>query len=926
MKLKYLLIFLIFNIQALLAQNGDLPLTHYEIPIPSQDLKFNDLKIDNQGRLILAYDKGLLQYDGNSWLKIEINSSPLKFLDINETPFLIAKDGIYTFKEDAFHQNTLHKKVSLSINSSFTDLVYHQNKFYLLIDEEIIVYDEEFNKVDVFRSNLGYKDIFTFDDKLFAFEDNYLLENVEGTWVDLNLYAPENTDFLFSIKGNDILYFAYDNGEFYSFNGKKFETFSEEINQYLSDNFAISGKFYEDKLIISTLSGGVLLIDENSKNISSTIQKYNGLPTNEVSAVTMDLQNGLWLAHPFGLSRASLNIPLSDFQYYPGLEGLPETSILHNGKLWVGTTRGLFYLKEVKDYETLTKKYIEKVKISSDQKPEDEGDENFFEELFSVENNNAEVEIYIEKELNKFKEIYKEKGIRFLALRRKLNEKEEQLRDSIRKANKGKPKANPEYKTVIKTTNISKLKSIDYEYEKISEIDDHIETLIPFKNSLIAKSNTGIYLIKDFKANKISSLKMINKLYFEVNKNRLWIANDQGLFSLSIKDDNYKVIKHSDHIFNDMLIIRNQLIAVGSNQIEIFDIVENDITSKKKIEISNNFSEELAVFNSGQQIKLLRSDAILDLNLKSFKLKIDSTFENPLKYFLKDQKENMWIISSDNQWTVLNKNIQEQARKWFRILPSIKNINFINDEKIFFISNNRIIEWLSTPLQNYTTPKSFIDGIKIENKWIEDLDKIKLKHNENNLQVLLSTPEYLFTDDIEYQYYVKGLMDEWSGWSKNKEIDFPYIPTGNYKLQIKARTILSNEINNFSLDFKVTPPYWQTWWFYLLEIAFFSILIFISIKLNTTNQSSFLTKTFTFLTLILFLEFIATILENNLEGYVDDSPVYTFIINVILAVSISPIERGISKILVIWNSARSKSLISQMRKNQQKKENEQNQD
>lgn len=133
---------------------------------------------------------------------------------------------------------------------------------------------------------------------------------------------------------------------------------------------------------------------------------------------------------------------------------------------------------------------------------------------------------------------------------------------------------------------------------------------------------------------------------------------------------------------------------------------------------------------------------------------------------------------------------------------------------------------------------------------------------------------------------------------------------------MRAKTFLTDNVRSFDFKFKVLPPYWQTWWFYMLEIAFFSILILVSIKLNTTNQSSYLTKTFTFLTLILFLEFLATILENNLEGYLDDSPVYTFMINVVLALSISPIERGVTKVLVRINSERSKELISQMRENQ----------
>jgi hypothetical protein len=260
--------------------------------------------------------------------------------------------------------------------------------------------------------------------------------------------------------------------------------------------------------------------------------------------------------------------------------------------------------------------------------------------------------------------------------------------------------------------------------------------------------------------------------------------------------------------------------------------------------------------------------------------------------------------------------IPQQFRDWLHIVPSVKSIYNQNDSIVYLVTNQRITRWKYAFEREYPLPKTFIDGVMVENEWILDTEVIKMEHGQNNLKIILSTPEYLFKDDVVYQYYVKGLMDDWSSWSSIREIDFPYIPTGDYVLEIRAKTFLSDNVRSFDFQFEVLPPYWQTWWFYMLEIAFFSLLILISIRLNTTNQSSYLTKTFTFLTLILFLEFLATVFENNLEGYLDESPVYTFVINVVLALSISPIEKGVNNVLVRINSARSKELISKMRANQ----------
>jgi hypothetical protein len=913
--------------QFLQAQSGDVVLNQYEVPLPPQDFLFQDMDIDNQGRLLVAYKKGILQFDGNIWLKVSVNSSPIKFLRVNEKDILLAKDGIYEIKEDQFHSNKLDQLYQTPLLSQIVDLINFEGRYYLLANEKITVFSEDFKKLNTFDSNLGFKDIFVFEDKLYAFEENYLVENVEGTWVDLNLFAPENTDFVFSVKGEEQIYFSYDNGDFYSFNGKEFTPYSSSLNEYLRENYPIAGKFFDGKIIISTLIGGVVLVDEKSGEISSSIQNYNGLPTNEVNAITMDEQKGLWLAHPYGLSRAALDIPLKDFHFYPGLQGLPERIALSGDTLWVGTTEGLFFLNEVKDYEVLQKKMIEKVRISQPNQPNIDNKENdnggFFQNLFGSSNNSDE-QALIDEELKKYRKIYRNEGIRFKALKEKLDNKELELRDSIQNAKQDKSKSkngksrdiSPKYKSVVKTIDISRLKSIKFEYQKVKSVPPHVETIIETDQGLVARSNTGIYLVNGDEAVKISSLRMVKKLLYQSEKQVLWLSNNEGLFSIDLNDKEFNLRKHAGNYFHDFMIQNDRLTAVGENTLEVFEITSNGLKTVKKLNINNSFSEEMLLFSEGGKIMLLKSDGILVLDEKESTLKIDSLFDRPLKYFLKDQNENIWMLNANDEWFSIQTKIQEQLKDWLHIIPSFKSIYNANDSIAYFVTNQRIVRWKFAEEKEYSLPKTFIDGVMVENEWILDTEVVKMKHGQNNLKVVLSTPEYLFKDDVVYQYYVKGLMDDWSSWSSIREIDFPYIPTGDYVLEMRAKTFLTDNVRSFDFKFKVLPPYWQTWWFYMLEIAFFSILILVSIKLNTTNQSSYLTKTFTFLTLILFLEFLATILENNLEGYLDDSPVYTFMINVVLALSISPIERGVTKVLVRINSERSKELISQMRENQ----------
>lgn len=926
MKILHPILFFVLLSHFLNAQSGDVVLNHYEVPLPSQDHIYQDMDIDEQGRLLLAYKKGILQFDGNNWVKVRVNSSPIKFLKVNNKDILLAKDGIYEIKVNQFHSNKLELLYQTPLLLPIVDLINFGEHYYLLANEKITVFSKDFEKIETYDSKLGFKDIFVFEQKLYAFEDNYLVEKVEKTWVDLNLFAPENTDFVFSVEGEKQLYFSYDNGDFYAFNGKEFTPFSSALNEYLRENYPISGKYFDGKIIISTLIGGVVLVEEKSGKIISTIQNYNGLPTNEVNAITMDQQKGLWLAQPYGLSRAALDIPLKDIQFYPGLEGLPETVVLVGDTLWVGTTEGLYYLNEVKDYEILQKKMIQKVRISQPNMPnlKEENENGFFQNLFGS-NNSSEEQDFINQEIKKFRKIYRSEGVRFRELKEKLDKKEGELRDSIqnvaqKKSNRGKSTdIVPKYKSVVKTIDISRLKSIEFEYQKVKSVTPHVESVLKTNKGLIARSNTGIYLVKGDEAIKISNLRMVKKMLYQSEKQVLWLSNNDGLFSIDLSDAEFVFRKHSDNIFHDMMIEQNQLSAVGENILELFDISGYELQNLRKLNIINKFSEEMLLFFQDDKVKLLRSDGILVLDKAESELKLDSLFDKPVQYFLKDQNENIWFLNAEDEWGSIQMKIPQQLKDWLHIVPSVKNIYNPVDSIVYLVTNERIVRWKYMAEKEYPLPKTFIDGVMVENDWVLDTEVIKMKHDQNNLKIVLSTPEYLFKDDVVYQYYVRGLMGDWSSWSSIREIDFPYIPTGDYVLEIRAKTFLNDNIRSFDFGFKVLPPYWRTWWFYMLEIAFFSILILISIKLNTSNQSSYLTKTFTFLTLILFLEFLATILENNLEGYVDDSPVYTFAINVILALSISPIERGVNRVLIRINSARSKELISQMRANQKEK-------
>ncbi|MDP1623725.1 MAG: two-component regulator propeller domain-containing protein [Bacteroidales bacterium] len=73
----------------------------------------------------------------------------------------------------------------------------------------------------------------------------------------------------------------------------------------------------------------------------------------------------------------------------------------------------------------------------------------------------------------------------------------------------------------------------------------------------------------------------------------------------------------------------------------------------------------------------------------------------------------------------------------------------------------------------------------------------------------------------EYAYKLTGAGDEWINNGRNREISFHSLKPGRYQLEIKA----SNNDgvwcdSSLLLTLVITPPFWNTWWFYLCTFLF----------------------------------------------------------------------------------------------------------
>ncbi|MEJ0031241.1 MAG: hypothetical protein WDO15_13065 [Bacteroidota bacterium] len=98
------------------------------------------------------------------------------------------------------------------------------------------------------------------------------------------------------------------------------------------------------------------------------------------------------------------------------------------------------------------------------------------------------------------------------------------------------------------------------------------------------------------------------------------------------------------------------------------------------------------------------------------------------------------------------------------------------------------------------------------------------------------------------------------------------------------------------IQISVVPPYWRQPWFYGLEVAFFSILVLLSVRLSVVNPKyKPISRVLSLLTVILVIQLIQSTADALIQ--IDSSPVIEFLIQVSIALLVLPLESRLRRLM-----------------------------
>lgn len=817
--------FIVFILSSsyLFSQEGTPFITHFKEckEIETQNWAISQ---DEQNIMLLANRKGILTFDGQNWnihklsfIPFTINKSPFDqrvYVGANNNYGYLSKDSKGFIQYTSLSSDTANLGIISKIIFTDSSIFFYGEK---TITRHSVNNPKNIKQWKAKEGKL-FTGMFTTHKNTFfnvSGEGLYRIES-DTLFPIVTGYYTKNSEILFSLPYNKSkVLVATDKSELYTFDGIKYYNYNINDEGYLKESILADGQLISDTLYaFGTLYGGVEIVNKETGKIVYTVNYQNGLPDDEIYALGLDNNNGLWVSHEFGVSRVDFELPIRNYSTYPGLKGNLISSVWHNNELYVATNEGVYFLSEVKDYNEVnvwvkTSPRVQKTRPSAtNQSSQDE------------ENDDQETKRSTRKFFSRF-----------------FNKKQEaNTADEKQNTTKATVKTIQEPRYIKRT--VSKLKSINYIFKKIEGLNDKCTQLVSTNHGILVASNNGLFHIDNHKTTKIVSNTYIHQISNITSKNSYYIATNTGLFSMIFKDKKwqteYRFVDFTEPVYSVNIINKNQL-WLGSNDAVysfLIDSLENPINFKN-YNVKTDFPENYQLDYINDTLFLFLESGLFYFDIKSDSiLKYKTSFnqsESNLRFKLYQQgipwliKNNNWIcINPKTPWT-------NQEKSFLKLFDDISSIISDQNQNLWIINNNNQIYKINHSKFRNLEPdfNVFFDQIKNENGINFELSNLKFDPDNKAIYVRIIAPYYIKRSSTQYHYFIEGLMKDWSAWSDNQEINL-IVKSGKYTLHVQATDIWGNESEIKSLHFTIKPPFTESAWFYiliLLGVIFFFVIL-----------------------------------------------------------------------------------------------------
>ena len=717
---------------------------------------------DNKQFLFFANNEGLLEYNGSNW---NLYPSP------NETIIRSVKavgDKIYSGcymefgywtreKNNQLNYHSLSKKVSNKIvdDEQFWNILNYDQWIIFQSLNQIYIYDSKTEKFTIIAPKNNIIKAFQTNNSIFfqvANEGLFEIENGKSKLVSSHPLIIKNKIVEIFTTNEGLLLQTQSNG-FYTFFNGVLSPFYTQVDAQIASSSVYSSQQLSDKSIaVGTVSNGIFILSSEGK-LRYHITQNKGLSNNTALSLFEDIDKNLWVGLDNGINCLNLQSPVRSFSDDTGILGTVYTSLLHKGKLYIGTNQGLFY-----------------------------------------------------------KNFNSEDAFKFVT------------------GTKGQVWSIFEYDGTIFCGHDSGTYIINEGFAQVLFSGSgtwKFEPLPNNKNLLIQGNYYGISVLEKQNnqwkfRNKVSGFDYSSK-YFEITAdNQVYVSHEyKGVFRFQLNRE----FTRAKNIFTYKSPSKGKNACLEKYDNTIYYAYKNGIfklNNKSKEFIKDSILS--AVF---QKDEFTSGKLIVD---KSNKLWLFS--KNYIHYFTKSKlsdqlKENTIPIPASLTNSMLGYENITQLTNSVYLIGTTDGYYTININDLSF--------------KNYSVSIAAITINKLDEKLINCSikDKGEFKHDENNIIINYTVPEYNKYINAEYQYILEGLQEEWTEWSAKTSTNFKNLPPGEYVFKVRAKIGNSKPENIGVYNFVILKPWYSTNGFLLI---YFILALILAVYIHKTYKRYYKSK------------------------------------------------------------------------------------
>lgn len=314
------------------------------------------------------------------------------------------------------------------------------------------------------------------------------------------------------------------------------------------------------------------------------------------------------------------------------------------------------------------------------------------------------------------------------------------------------------------------------------------------------------------------------------------------------------------NLFNDMNggIFYHWTISGNNNQRLISNSIYS-ICESKKLKFHNNSETILWIgTNNGLNKFIIKNNKPdsdiydIDVKIESYSVK-DGLSDKTINSIIEDDNGNLWLGTNSGisyfdvrkksfsnfstedgiKGKIMNQGSALKLNNGLILFGSTEALNTLDPSKIKFSFYKPHIVFTDFQIFN----KSVKVGINsLLKRSIETTKKIELSYNDEIFSFEFAALDYNSPQNIQYAYMMEGFDKDWINSGSRRFVTYTNLDPGNYSFKVKSTNADCMWINEGkSILIIITPPFWKTWWAYIVY-GIFVFLGFFSINKYITNK------------------------------------------------------------------------------------------